>query len=307
VVFTDFFNEKTVKTYKCNRLLGNRPGRCDMADVQEHVPLNFDIVWAMFQETDRRFKETAKRFEETDRQIRETDKKFNEDMKRQYTETKLMIRGMIGNTAKELREMMKASFEETRRVLRETNRESARERAELSRETEKKIKEVSEQVKETGRQLEKSKQELDRKMGDLGNRFGELAEHLVAPSINEKFNLLGYHFDAIAPGGLRIDGPGGQTLAEIDLLLQNTENMVAVEVKSKLLERHVDEHIKRLEVLRNWADKHGDRRKIRGAMAGAIVSPGVRQYTLNAGLYVIVQTGDTVKIDIPEGFVPHQW
>jgi hypothetical protein len=22
VVFTDFFNEKTVKTYKCNRLLG---------------------------------------------------------------------------------------------------------------------------------------------------------------------------------------------------------------------------------------------------------------------------------------------
>jgi hypothetical protein len=46
-----------------------------------------------------------------------------------------------------------------------------------------------------------------------------------------------------------------------------------VEVKSKLLERHVDEHIKRLEVLRAWADKHGD----------------------------------TVKIDIPEGFVPRQW
>ncbi|MDR2375083.1 MAG: hypothetical protein LBD96_01440, partial [Treponema sp.] len=143
--------------------------------------------------------------------------------------------------------------------------------------------------------------------GELGNRFGELAEHLVAPSINEKFNALGYHFDAIAPGGLRLDEPGGQTLAEVDLLLQNTESMVAVEVKSKLLERHVDEHIKRLEVLRDWADKHGDRRKIQGAMAGAIVSPGVRQYTLKAGLYVIVQTGDTVKIDIPDGFVARQW
>jgi hypothetical protein len=144
-------------------------------------------------------------------------------------------------------------------------------------------------------------------MGDLGNRFGELAEHLVAPSINEKFNALGYHFDAIAPGGLRIDEPRGQTLAEIDILLQNTESMVAVEVKSKLLERHIDEHIKRLEVLRTWADKHGDRRRIEGAVAGAIVSPGVRRYALNAGFYVILQTGDTVKIDIPAGFIPRRW
>jgi hypothetical protein len=42
-------------------------------------------------------------------------------------------------------------------------------------------------------------------------------------------------------------------------------------------------------------------------MAGAIVSPGVRQYALNAGLYVIVQTGDTVKIAVPAGFIPRQW
>jgi hypothetical protein len=87
-------------------------------------------------------------------------------------------------------------------------------------------------------------------MGDLGNRFGELAEHMVAPSINEKFNALGYHFDAIAAGGFRIDGPNRQTLAEIDILLQNGESMVAVEVKAKLLDRHIDEHIKRIGVLR---------------------------------------------------------
>jgi Holliday junction resolvase-like predicted endonuclease len=59
-------------------------------------------------------------------------------------------------------------------------------------------------------------------------------------------------------GGLRIDGPGRQTLAEIDILLQNTESMAAVEVKSKLLERHIDEHIKRLEVIRGWADRLHD-------------------------------------------------
>jgi hypothetical protein len=33
----------------------------------------------------------------------------------------------------------------------------------------------------------------------------------------------------------------------------------------------------------------------------------VKTATLKAGLYVITQTGDTVKIDIPEGFTPKSW
>ncbi|MDR3147240.1 MAG: hypothetical protein LBU00_02535 [Treponema sp.] len=54
------------------------------------------------------------------------------------------------------------------------------------------------------------------------------------------------------PHWLRIDGPGKKTLAEIDLLLQNAKNMVAVEIKTKLPDQHIDEHIKRLEVPRQW-------------------------------------------------------
>jgi hypothetical protein len=42
-------------------------------------------------------------------------------------------------------------------------------------------------------------------------------------------------------------------------------------------------------------------------VAGAIVASKVRGYALKAGLYVIVQTGDTVKIDVPDGFVPRRW
>jgi hypothetical protein len=33
----------------------------------------------------------------------------------------------------------------------------------------------------------------------------------------------------------------------------------------------------------------------------------VRRYVFNAGFYVIEQTGDTVKIDIPQGFTPREW
>jgi hypothetical protein len=34
---------------------------------------------------------------------------------------------------------------------------------------------------------------------------------------------------------------------------------------------------------------------------------GVKAAVLKAGLYVITQTGDTVKIDVPEGFTPKTW
>jgi hypothetical protein len=168
-------------------------------------------------------------------------------------------------------------------------------------------KETSGYIKETGRQLTESKKELDKRLGDLGNRFGELAEHLVAPNISEKFNALGYHFDAIATKGCEIKDPLGKTYAEVDILLQNTDYTLAVEVKSKPAEKDVSAHLKRLEILRRWADKHHDRRKIRGALAGAIMSKSVKQSALKAGLYVIVQTGDTVKIDIPDGFTPREW
>jgi hypothetical protein len=157
-------------------------------------------------------------------------------------------------------------FQETDKKFQETEKEVQK--------TTKAVRELSREMKESGRRMDQSKRELDRRMGDLGNRFGELAEHLVAPSINEKFNALGFHFDAIAPGGLCIGEPGGQTLAEIDLLLENRETMIAVEIKAKPLERHVEEHLERLEALRAWADKHGDRRKIQGALAGAIMSLG---------------------------------
>ncbi|MDR3161625.1 MAG: hypothetical protein LBU28_08440 [Spirochaetaceae bacterium] len=181
---------------------------------------------------------------------------------------------------------------------------------ELSQETDRKIQELAESIRETDRQLRKSKKELDRQMGELGNRFGELAEHLVGPNIQAKFGVLGCHIDAVSRD-FTIRDDEDQALAEIDLLLQSSDLVIAVEIKAKLLEKDVDAHIRRLEVLRRWADKTHDifvnARKIRGAVAAPIVSGEVRQYALNAGFYLILQTGDTVKIDVPPGFVPREW
>jgi predicted AAA+ superfamily ATPase len=144
-------------------------------------------------------------------------------------------------------------------------------------------------------------------MGYLSNRFGELAEHLVAPNIHKRFNELGYHFDAVAPGGYVIRDDNDKVKAEVDILLENAEYLMAVEVKAKVHLKDIEHHIKRIEILREYRNKRSDRRKIQGAIAGAIFGNTEKQAAFAAGFYIIEQTGDTVKITIPEGFKVRDW
>jgi len=171
------------------------------------------------------------------------------------------------------------------------------------------MQEVSESQKDTDRivkETAKQMKETDRMVGELSNRFGELAEHLVAPNITEKFNELGFTFETIYQN-IRIKDSSGNYLAEIDLVLENGDIVMAVEIKAKPLYKDVDKHISRMEVLRRRADARNDTRRFRGAIAGAIMSDEVRKHILKNGFYVIEQTGDTVKITIPEGFTPREW
>jgi hypothetical protein len=171
------------------------------------------------------------------------------------------------------------------------------------------IKEVAQQMRKENEETNRKMKETDKRIGDLGNRFGELAEHLVAPNIIEKFNILVFHFDDVSAGLRRIvyDESSGQRIAEFDILLENGDAIVGVEVKSKPSRDDVEDHVRRLQTLRLNKDKKGDKRKIYGALAGAIMSSNVRAFALKTGFYVITQTGDTVKIDVPDGFAPKAW
>ena len=165
------------------------------------------------------------------------------------------------------------------------------------------IKENAESQKETDRQMKK----LQKQMGDLHNRFGQLTEHLVAPNINKRFNELGYHFGSYSPGGHKIEDDKGKILAEIDILLENKDTIMAVEVKTKPDVKDIEIHIKRLEVLRMARDRINDKRKVQGAIAGAIFGINVKEAVIEAGLYVIEQSGDTMRITVPDGFTPKEW
>jgi hypothetical protein len=194
-----------------------------------------------------------------------------------------------------------AMFQETDRKMQEIDR-VLEETARIVRENAVQIKETDLQMKETDRQLK----ETGRNISKLGGRFGELVEHLVAPNLLEKFNARGFNFGRAGPNVIFKD-PQGAFITEVDILLENGDTALAVEVKAKLTIPDVREHIARMEKLRRYADEHGDKRRFVGAVAGAIIPKEVKPFAIKSGFYVVEQAGDTVKIDVPEGFMPKQW
>jgi hypothetical protein len=197
------------------------------------------------------------------------------------------------------------------RRMAEAEEKAAKDREEWNR----RIAEAEEEVRRNKaewwaahREAERTVDRVGKQMGDLSNRFGELAEQLVAPGIVRRFNELGYHFGDAMIGRLKIlDKTGQNILTEIDLLLENGEYLIAVEVKSRPTLKDVAHQERRLEILREYKDRRKDPRKIRGGIAGAVFPAEVKEAAIEAGMYVIEQSGDTVRINLPEGFKPREW
>jgi len=197
------------------------------------------------------------------------------------------------------------SQKDTDRRFKEADRqmmELREERREAQKEADRQMQKLREEQEKTDRQIKRT----GRQIGGLHRRFGELAEHLVAPRIHARFNEMGHSFSEVAPGGVKIV-EGDKTKTEIDLLLQNGETVIAVEVKVRPTVKDVEHHIKRLEILRDSRRKKNDYRKIQGAIAGAVYGSLEKKAVIEAGLYVIEQSGDTMKIDVPDDFVPREF
>jgi len=245
-----------------------------MHDYPKGSGITFENVWDALMEYKKRQEEDRRQMLESYKRL---DKQMKEDRKRREEEDR-----------KRREEEDRKRMEEDRKQMKEDRKQRE--------EDQKQWEEVRKQMKETGK-----------RMGDLNNSFGELAEHLVAPGIRKRFNELGYHFGHMSPGGYRILDKDGKHKTEIDILLENDDVIIAVEVKVKPKVNDVEHHIGRLKILREYRSSRNDTRKILGAIAGAIFGAQAKAATIKAGMYVIEQSGDTMKIDVPADFIPIEW
>ncbi len=215
-----------------------------------------------FQETDRKFQETDKKFQETDRLLREQ----SQETDRKFQETDRLLREQSQETDRK--------FQETERLLREQSQETDRFLREQSQETDRKfqeteylLREQSERAnlrfQETERLIKEESIRLDKQLGQIGNSLGQFVEFQVRPAAVRLFQEMGIAVKEIATN-VSVQGSEG---TEIDILVVNSHEAIAIEVKSKLSDDDVKEHIARLSEFKKLLPRY-ENLNIMGAVAG---------------------------------------
>jgi predicted nuclease with TOPRIM domain len=238
----------------------------------------FKAFWDFLQELGRKQAESAARFEkereEDSRKQAERDARFEKER------------------------------EEDRRKQAERDARFEKEKAERDARFEK---EKAERDKSLSR-LEETVGRLGSNVGGLNNSIGDLVETLFMPHLGEKFDAYNYNLKRQFRR-VYIYDETNRLRSEIDILLSNTTVCMAVEVK-RWLERNdqVDEHIKRMELIRKYPPAETKGKKLLGAIVGVVVTPEVREYAQQSGFFMLELKGEDIHlIEPPKDFKPKEW
>ncbi|MBD2288902.1 DUF3782 domain-containing protein [Microcystis wesenbergii FACHB-1317] len=200
---------------------------------------------------------------------------------------------------------MTATIEDIRAILKELA-QSQQELSQSQQELSQAQKELSQAQQETDKQIKETDKQINRvskQIGELGNRLGEFVEWQVRPAVVRLFQERGIDVHEFHPGiSVKRDNEG----LEIDLLVVNDTDAILVEVKSKLTQRDVDEHLQRLAKFKRLMPRFRDVKAL-GAVAAMIVPNEVASYGCRQGLFVLVQSGENVIILNDAEFTPRVW
>jgi hypothetical protein len=197
---------------------------------------------------------------------------------------------------------MSQKTDEQQRKTDEQQRKTDELIARMSQKTDEQQRKTDEQQRKTDKQIA----ELSKNIGGVSRSLGRWTEEMVAAKLWKKFDAFGYEF---TKGGRNIKFlDRGQVIAEADIFLENGDCAMPVEVKTDLIEEDIDDHLERIGKIRLYMDRRGDKRRLVGAVAGAIVPENVRHYAQKKGLYVVIQSGDSVEVaSMPKGFEAKEW
>ena len=144
---------------------------------------------------------------------------------------------------------------------------------EFDRKFDRMVEERNQELKETRKQI-----------SELGMSMGLVIEYMVGSGIVGQFQDLGIDISSLSRDktfGKR----GTEESGQIDVFLENGDLVILVEVKTKLTDDAVREHLERLEKYRLYGN---EKRRIQGAVAGAVAPGNVIRFAHRQGLYVII-------------------
>ena len=181
-----------------------------------------------------------------------------------------------------------------------------REVREMQKETERRFQETERRFQETDRKFQETDRKFDKTdilIGRLGNRLGDFVEGMVKPSAVRIFQERGIKVHQVSRG---VEAERDKKKIQIDLLVVNDVELVAVECKSSLSVDDVNEHLERLTKVKIFLPQYRDMR-VMGAVAAMVIPENVGRYAYKKGLFVLCQKGDSMVILNDDNFEPKVW
>ena len=182
-------------------------------------------------------------------------------------------------------------FQETNLQFQETDRKF--------QETDRKFQETDRKFQETDRKIK----EMTISIGRLGNKLGDFVEEMVRPAAVRLFQERGI---AVHEVHRQVVANRQGAAIEVDLLVVNDEDVVAIECKSTLSVDDVNEHLVRLGKLKELLPSYANKRVL-GAVTGMVIPDHVATYAYRQGLFVLAQSGESVVILNDANFQPKAW
>jgi hypothetical protein len=178
----------------------------------------------------------------------------------------------------------------------------------LFRETDRKFQETDRKFQETDRQLRETRhlvERISRDLGRLGNRLGEFVEEMVEPAVVALFQARGLTVHRTMQD-LTCRDDDGRLLAQVDLVVIDSDTLIAIEYKSHLSVDDVNEHLERLAHFKGYWPEYGGYRLL-GAVAAIVVPDEVAAYAYRKGLFVLAPSGETMRLLNDAAFQPRMW
>ncbi|MDG2991935.1 DUF3782 domain-containing protein [Candidatus Synechococcus calcipolaris G9] len=183
-------------------------------------------------------------------------------------------------------------FQETEQLLKEQ-----------SQEAERRFQETEQILKDQARKTDRQIQQVNQQIGNLGNRLGEFVEWQVRPAAVRLFRERGIDVHELH-ADISVSRPEGAI--EIDLLVVNETDVILIEVKSKLSQTDVDEHLERLAKFKDLMPRYRQMNAM-AAVAAMVIPADVALYAYRQGLFVLAQSGDSIIILNDDKFQPKTW
>jgi hypothetical protein len=201
---------------------------------------------------------------------------------------------------------MARAREETERAFRETDKAIRKSREE----TERVLRELSDEVQRVTSNIERVTSNLESSYGGVSLRLGKLTELIVVPKLRHNMNAQGHNFNQSEPDTLvrGIVGNRKEGVAQVDMLLRGPSEAMAVEIKTRLKESSVRDHLERLQDLRDHEDEAGIKgKKLFGAVVGVTIDDVAKKIAKENGLYIVKIHEQEGELDIERPEICQTW